>query len=280
MDTGKCARPFLPQYLYGYAGGGSPGCFSFALFNAAFQSLEIPAVFMDWPMEADNLEQFLRLMPILKIRGAALAVTLQRAILPLLDNLSEAASLAEGADTIFWRDGFICGENLAVSIFPVPLAGVELDKIDALLLGGGSLAHAAAAAFRLNGCMQVRISAPDDAAQFELAERFGFSPVLWQKRHCQPATLVINALGNEFAGLPVYDFAIAPRQKNAWACAMCRDCGEFLHNAAQNGRKTVQFTQMSAALANARFKLWTGRDLPDACLKIMAKTGEDETCVS
>lgn len=280
MDTGKCARPFLPQYLYGFAGGESPGGFYFDLFNAAFQELEIPAVFMDWPLEADNLEQFLRSMPIVKIMGAAMAGALQRAILPLLDNLSEAASLGERADTIFWRDGFICGENLVVAVFPGLLSGVELDKIDALLLGDGTLAHAAAAALRLNGCMQVRISAPDDAGQFELAERFGFSSVLWQKRHCQPATLVINALGKGLAGMAAYDFAIAPRQKNAWACALCRHCGEFLHDAALSGRKTIPFSQMSAALANARFKLWTGMDLPDSCRKFMDKPLEDNPCVS
>lgn len=279
MDTGKCARPFLPQYLYGFVGGESTGDFTFELFNAVFQILGIPAVFMSWPLECDNLEQFLRSMSILKIRGVAMSRTLQRDILPLLDNLSEGASLAESADTIFWRDGFICGENMAVAVFPELLDGVDLDKTDVLLLGDGAFAHAAAAALRLNGCMQVRISAPDDAGQFKLAERFGFSPVSWQKRHCQPATLLINTLGNEFAGMPVYDFLTAPRVKKSWAYALCHDCGEFLQNAAQNGRKTIPFFQMLIALANARLKLWTGCNLPDSCLEIAAKLGEDRSCV-
>ena len=258
---------FLPRYLYGIIGWPLGQTLSPLIHNTAFQVLNLPGTYLAWPVKPEKLESFASAMRLLEIRGCSVTIPHKIAVLPLLDSVTERASLAGAVNTLFWRDGLLCGDNTDVAGFLAPLENVPLDQIDILLLGAGGAAHAVAAGLRLSGA-HARVSSPGNRSQFELSERFGFSPVLWQHRYDYPAALVINSTPLGMRGAheneSPYDFNLAPRVENGWAYDLVYNPlnTRFLREAEAAGRRCISGLAMFIAQGNAQFHIWTGRDLP------------------
>lgn len=258
----------FPKYLYGVIGWPLGQTLSPLLHNTAFETLAIPAVYMAWPVPPDDLKTFLAGMRLLQIRGCSVTIPHKIAVLRYLDNVSEPASLAGAVNTLFWRDDDLCGENTDVAGFITPLSDLALDAFDVLLLGAGGAAHAVAAGLRLSGCSNVRVTSPGDQRQYQLAERFAFTPIAWKDRYKYPARLVVNATPLGMIGEHVdespYDFEKAPAAKNGWAYDLVYNPlhTRFLAGAAKAGRKIISGLEMFFGQGNAQFRLWTGRDLP------------------
>ena len=96
-------------------------------------------------------------------------------------------------------------------------------------------------------------------------------PVLWAQRHAQAASLVINATplgmrGKAEEDTP-YDFRAAPRPEGM---ALAYDIvynplkTRFLREAEEAGRQGISGMDMFFRQADAQFRLWTGRGLPQA----------------
>lgn len=100
-----------------------------------------------------------------------------------------------------------------MSGFLAPLAAVPLENMDALLLGAGGAAHAVAAGLRLRRCRKAFVATPSNRSHLSLAERFGFTPVLWEQRHDVPADLIINTtplgMRGKYEKESPYDFSLA-----------------------------------------------------------------------
>lgn len=260
---------FAPQSLYGVIGWPLGQTLSPLLHNTGFQTLDIPAVYMAWPVAPEKLALFLDSMRLLDIRGCSVTIPHKIAILEYLDSVSERAALAGAANTLFWRDGALCGDNTDVSGFLAPLADLPLAGMDVLLLGAGGAARAAAAGLRLSGCQNVRVASPGNQRQYELAERFAFSPIPWEDRYAHPATLIINAtplgMKGELIGETPYDFSLAPHVQGGWAYDLVYNPlnARFLREAAKAGRRSLTGLEMFFGQASAQFLLWTGQPLPE-----------------
>lgn len=259
---------FSPENLYGIIGWPLGHSLSPLLHNTAFQSLEIPAVYMPWPLLGEDLPAFLENMRIMRVKGCSVTIPHKIAVMARLDDVSEAASLAGAVNTLYWREERLCGENTDVSGFLAPLDGLPIDKMEILLLGAGGAAHAAAAGLRLRGCRFVRVGSPGDQRQFSLAERFGFEPLMWKDIYKFPARLVINAtplgMNGEYGRQCAYDFDIAPKVPDGWAYDLVYNPLEtvFLRKAEKNGWRPISGLEMFYTQGNAQFRLWTGRSLP------------------
>ena len=260
----------LPENLYGVIGWPLGQSLSPLVHNTGFRALGLPAVYLRWEIPPESLGTFMDAVRLLDIRGCSVTIPHKQAILPFLDVVSEAATLAGAANTLFWKDGALCGDNTDVAGFLAPLGAVPLERMDALLLGAGGAAHAVAAALRLRGCRQVRVATPSNRRHLGLAERFGFTPVAWDERYAAPAGLVINAtplgMRGKHEGETPYDFARAPQVKGGIAYDIVYNPAEtrFLREAAAYGRRCINGVEMFFGQADAQFRIWTGRALPEA----------------
>lgn len=259
---------FSPKNLYGVIGWPLAQTLSPLIHNAAFQALGLADVYMAWPLPPENLEQFLCAMGIMNIRGLSVTIPHKIAVLPYLDVVSEAASLAGAVNTLYWLDDKLCGENTDVAGFLAPLADMRLERMDALILGAGGAAHAVCAGLKLRGCHQARIASPGNRRQCDLADRFGFQPILWEERYDRPASLIVNATplgmhGEHVAQTP-YDFAKAPACEG-WAYDLVYNPlrTEFLRQARLAGRQCVSGLEMFLGQGAAQFHIWTGRRAAD-----------------
>ena len=260
--------PFA-EALYGVIGWPLGQSLSPLVHNTGFRALGIPAVYLRWAVPPEGLATFMDAVRLLDIRGCSVTIPHKQALLPFLDVVSERATLAGAANTLFWKEGALCGDNTDVAGFLAPLESVPLDRLDALLLGAGGAAHAVAAALRLRGCQRVRVCTPGDRRHLELAERFGFTPVAWAERYAAPAGLVINAtplgMHGKHEGETPYDFGRAPRVAGGIAYDIVYNPAEtrFLREAAAAGRRCIDGVAMFFGQADAQFRIWTGQGLPE-----------------
>ena len=269
MTASTLAEAPLPQELYGVIGWPLAQSLSPLVHNTGFRVLGIPAVYLRWEIPPERLGTFMDAVRLLPIRGCSVTIPHKQAIMPFLDVVSEAATLAGAANTLSWKDDALCGDNTDVAGFLAPLGSVPLERMDALLLGAGGAAHAVAAALRLRGCRQVRICTPGNNRHLELAERFGFTPVPWDERYAAPAGLVINAtplgMRGKHEGETPYDFALAPQVADGIAYDIVYNPAEtrFLREGAAAGRRCIDGVAMFFGQADAQFRIWTGQSLPE-----------------
>lgn len=280
MIASTPAEAPLPENLYGVIGWPLSQSLSPLVHNTGFRALGIPAVYLRWEVPPDRLDTFMDAVRLLNIRGCSVTIPHKQAVMPFLDVVSEAATLAGAANTLYWKDETLCGDNTDVAGFLAPLEAVPLERMDALLLGAGGAAHAVAAALRLRGCRQVRVATPGNKRHLALAERFGFTPVAWDERYAAPAGLVINAtplgMHGEHEGETPYDFALAPQVAGGIAYDIVYNPAQtrFLLEAAAAGRRCISGVAMFFGQADAQFRIWTGQALPEAAREaLMAALG-------
>ncbi|MEV0621057.1 shikimate dehydrogenase [Nonomuraea sp. NPDC050404] len=109
--------------------------------------------------------------------GLSLTMPLKRAVLPLLDTVSELAVEVGGANTVVFRDGLRHGDNTDVHgiVQALTEAGVPAPR-SATILGGGATAASALAALRDLGLFEATLLVRDPARAGEtaaVAERLG-----------------------------------------------------------------------------------------------------------
>ncbi len=305
------SAPFLPAALYGVIGWPLGQSLSPLLHNTGFQALGIPAVYLRWEIAPQRLAAFIDSMRLLDIQGCSVTIPHKMALMPLLDEVSEQARLAGAANTVYWRDGRLCGENTDVAGFLAPLAGLPLAGMTVLLLGAGGAAHAAAAGLAAAGTRRVWVATPSDRSHLPLAERFSFTPLAWKDRHEVPAQLIVNATplgmrGKHETESP-YDFSanapgsVADATDRAGGSSYSdgRDAAlpsasprglaydivynpletRFLRQARRAGRQCVSGLEMFFGQADAQFRLWTGQSLPLAARQALeAALGKEAAC--
>jgi shikimate dehydrogenase len=111
--------------------------------------------------------------------GLSLTMPLKRAVLPLLDTVSEAAREVGGANTVIFRDGARHGENTDVHGIVQALVEAGAGRpASVTILGGGATAASALAAVRQLGLSAATLVVRDSARATEtavVAERLGLA---------------------------------------------------------------------------------------------------------
>lgn len=258
----------IPQDLYGVIGWPLSQSLSPLLHNTAFQALSLPSAYMAWPLPPEQLADFVENMTLYKAHGLSVTIPHKQAIMPFLKKISEGAKLAGAVNTLYWDNGQLCGDNTDVTGFLAPLGHLPLEEMDILLLGAGGAAHAVCAGLKLRHCSQVIVTSPGNKRQYDLAQRFGFQALPWDKRQEPKAQLIINATpsgmhGHEEAETP-YDFAIGPAAAGAMAYDLVYNPLQtrFLREAAAAGCRCISGLAMFLEQGAAQFRLWTGKDMP------------------
>jgi shikimate dehydrogenase len=194
--------------------------------------------------------------------------------MPYLDHLTEEAGRTGAVNTLFWRDGELCGENTDVAGFIAPLKRRQRPPESALILGAGGASLACIHGLRLWGVSRISVAARRREALAELQRKRGIAPVAWEERGEVQADLLINATPVGMRGkmedaspMPVewlrrsqtvYDLIYNPVETT------------LLREAAAAGCDTVSGLEMFVEQGRAQFELWTGRSFdPDKARRLL-----------
>ena len=146
---------FAPPALHGIIGYPLGHSMSPLMHNTAFRTLNLPGVYLSWPIEPGRLPAFVDAARLLNIRGCSITIPHKIDIIPLLDKTSENVREMGACNTLY-RDGEkICGENTDVIGFTAPLRKRSLSpETRVLVLGAGGVSRAAIAGLRRLGPRQ------------------------------------------------------------------------------------------------------------------------------
>lgn len=143
-----------------------------AMHNDAFEALELDYIYVPFPVVPGKLPQAVEAVRALEMAGVNVTVPHKEAVLPLLDELSEAAVLIGAVNTIVNRSGRLYGDNTDgrgfLSALEVGADFLPAGKT-ALVLGAGGAARAVAVQLALAGARRLIIANRTPGRALELA---------------------------------------------------------------------------------------------------------------
>ena len=238
--------------------------------RAAFDALGLPVSYVAIRVPRGDLAtEFDRLRS--DCIGLNVTRPLKEAVLPLLDSMSEEASLAGSVNTVVFMDGRAEGHSTDGHGFMTALARrVKGIPPLSLILGTGGAARAVAAALAKAGSSVV-VTGRNDRAGRAMASDLGIRFVAPGGVRETP-DLLVNAtpLGGSPGELPpldgvrlrpgsaVYDLVYRPRFTS------------LLRLAAERGCTTIEGIEMLIEQGAGSFELWTGTPAPVAVMRTAA----------
>jgi len=129
--------------LYGLLGYPAKHSISPLMHNTAFAALSLDCRYLAFEVTPENLSAAVSGLKALGAGGFNLTMPHKKAILPLLDDLSEAARLCGSVNTVVNREGYLTGHTTDGLGYVRALAeaGFSLNGKQITLLGGGGAAE-------------------------------------------------------------------------------------------------------------------------------------------
>lgn len=252
--------------------------------EAAFADKGLNYRYLTMKVLAEDLEEAVKSLRILHMKGINLTMPHKVKVIPLLDELSEAADIIGAVNTVVLRDdGKLFGENTDGKGFVQALQnkGISPEGKRITLLGAGGAAKAIAVECALAGAVSVTIinrtleRAQELTATLKKHTKTEASCEKWEGCHRIPENtdILINGtsigLHPEGDQKPDIDYAgIMPRMVVADVVFNPVDT-LFLKEAEKQGALAVNGLGMLACQAALNFKLWTG---VEASLDVMEET--------
>ncbi len=246
-----------------------------AFQQAAFDHLGIDAKYLAWETPPDAIAERMESLRGPGVLGANVTVPHKQAVVPFLDEVSQAAQDTGAVNTIVNREGRLTGHNTDVTGFLRALqedAGFQAQGKRALVLGAGGSARAVVYGLLKEGAGQVTIANRTVERAHRLIEALG-SPRNANAVLLEPTELsngwdlIVNcttlgmrhAPGENETPLPgdaipanslVYDLVYNPEET------------PLLQAAAKAGARTLGGLPMLIYQGAEAFRLWTGREAP------------------
>ena len=246
-----------------------------ALHNRAFRRRRLNACYVPFRVEPKQVKDFLDVAKYLDVQGFSVTIPHKQAILKHLDEVDALSKRIGAVNTVYSKDGKLCGTNTDVAGVIRPLANkMAIEGARVLVVGAGGAARAAAFALADKGA-DVTIAARKDAKAKDLAKAAGVSALPWAQLESQSFDALIQATpvgmhpdvqGTLFSDrIPadlVFDMVYNPLET------------ALLARARQQGKQTIQGLEMFLEQAMAQFTLWTGAKAPkttmrDAVLEVL-----------
>lgn len=271
--------PLPPRRLFGILGSPLGHSVSPALHTWGFARAAYPGAYFAWEKNAEDLPEFFRAVRSLPIDGLSVTIPHKEAVLPYLDALAPRAQAVGAANTLYWRDGRLIGDNTDVAGFLAPLQS-RPPFASALVLGAGGVCRAALAGLRELGAGRITVAARRPEKAGDLAARFSCAVIGWQDISALLAEatpdIVINATplgmrGAHAAQSPLDNAhwqTLAAGGQKAKRLSLTYDLvytpeqTPFLLQAAAHGLPTQGGLDFFVAQGLMQFSLWTQTELP------------------
>ena len=169
------------------------------IHNAAFTEAGLNAVYCPFRVPVDDLEQFVKDVPRLGIRGLSVTIPHKEAISRYLTKVDPAAKGIAAVNTVLFRDGEIIGYNTdykaAMDTIEKALGGdgttSPLTGKRVLVLGAGGVSRAIMYGLQKRGAKAIIASRTRERAD-KLAKEFDGRAVEWNARHNGEPDVLVN----------------------------------------------------------------------------------------
>ena len=272
MDQGKNYRAELTA-CFGDPVDENPTCI---IEEAGYNALGLNYRYLTIRVKKEDLPAAVAGARAMGFRGFNLTIPHKVAVIPLLDELTEAARLIGAVNTVVREQDRLIGENTDGKGFLISLreSGVDPAGKTVTLLGAGGAARAVSVELALAGAKHIHIINRSEARGTELAsavsERTAASAffIPWTSHIAIPGDTEILVqctnigLYPDVDGRPDLDYASLRPDMVAADVVFNRPNTPFLQEAAKRGLKTIMGLGMLVNQAALNFRLWTGMDAP------------------
>ena len=245
------------------------------LHRAAYAALGL-----DWSYDAHEVDEagLARFLDGLdgSWRGLSLTMPLKRAVLPLLDDVSETARRAGVVNTVVLRDGRRSGHNTDVGGVAAAVSERYDGPVDrAVVVGGGATAASALLGLAHLGCRAVTLLVRDEARAAGTVAAAG--------RHAQELAVEVRRIGDRVAPADVLVSTIPAAAQSADVLRLLEGAAAVLdvvydpwptplaRAAEGSGRALVSGLDLLVHQAVRQVELMTGR--PTVALEVMRDAG-------
>ena len=244
--------------------------------EAGYKTLGLNYRYLTVRVEKDRLPDAVNGTRAMGFRGFNLTIPHKVAVIPLLDELTEAARLIGAVNTVISENGKLIGENTDGKGFLTSLRdnGIDPAGKTITLLGAGGAARAVSVELALAGARHINIINRSEERGMELAsavsERtnaaasyFRWIPQVSIPEETNILVQCTNiGLFPDVTGKPDVNYDTLRPEMVAADVAFNRPDTPFLQEAARRGLKTITGLGMLVNQAALNFKLWTGQDAP------------------
>lgn len=255
--------------------------------EAAYEALGLNWRYLTLRVERDGLADAFAGLKAMGVQGFNLTMPHKRAIIPMLDRLTQAAEIIGAVNTVFRQDGQWVGENTDGKGFVTALKrqGVDPAGKQVTVLGAGGAARAIAVECALAGAAKVTVVNRSAANGRELAALIASRTaaesayIPWTPAAAVPAgtEILIQAtsvgLHPNVTEKPDVDYSSITADMTVCDVVFNPVDPLFLQEARKRGARTVSGIGMLVQQGALNFELWTGAPAP---VEIMYQTLERE----
>ena len=244
--------------------------------EAGYEALGLNYRYLTVRVEKDRLADAVNGARAMGFRGFNLTIPHKVAVIPLLDELTEAARLIGAVNTVVSENGKLIGENTDGKGFLTSLRenGIDPAGKTVTLLGAGGAARAVSIELALAGAGHINIINRSEERGRELATSVSektkatasYIPWIRQVRIPADTDILVQCtnigLFPDVTGKPDVDYDSLRPGTVAADVVFNRPETPFLQEAGRRGLKTVTGLGMLVNQAALNFRLWTGADAP------------------
>lgn len=244
------------------------------IHNAGYEALNIDDqfVYVACHVNVNEIENFIKGIRAMKIRGISCTIPHKIAVMPYLDEIDKVAKKIGAVNTIVNQNNKLVGYNTDWLGILTPLEKMTtLNGKTVAIIGAGGAARAAAYAVTSKGAKVTIYNRTFEKAK-ELAEEFGgIAFGIDDLENIVNADIVINTTS---VGLKNKNKTILPKEfisKNQIIFdAVYGDETQLLKDAKEKGAMTIAGIEMLLYQGVEQFKLYTGHDAPiDVMRKVL-----------
>lgn len=267
---------FKPEKLFGIIGHPLGHTMSPLLHNWGFSEHKIPAVYMAWPTEPENVKNFMETFRNLPISGASVTIPHKLSVMNYIDQLTDRAKSVGAVNTLYWKGDKIVGDNTDTAGISEPLRLYSDQVKTALLIGAGGAARAAITGLKSLGIKKIFITNRTKSKAKDLASEFKISTLDWDARGDQHFDLIVNStslgmsgkfedinpmiMDNQDSNTIVFDLVYNPMET------------VFVKEAKIKGCTVIHGIEMFVHQGLEQFRLWTGIKLDEKKAKKLLLT--------
>ncbi len=258
------------------------------MFNRAYEALGIDCVYLSLDTQGADLPTVVNGLRAIGIRGFNVTMPYKEAIVPLLDELSDASRLCRSVNTVTLTDGRLIGHTTDGIGFLDSMRdyGYDLTGKKISLLGAGGAAKSILAAAALDGVAAVDlfrrrrepVFSETEALAARIADATGcairvldFADTDTMQKSFAESTVLVNATNvgmtpNE-EGCPLTDASLLPPELLVYDIIYKPRTTKLLTMAREAGCRAVNGLSMILFQGAASFECWTGQKMPVALIR-------------
>lgn len=252
-----------------------------AVEEAAYEACGLNYRYLTIEVKPEGLRTAMDSVKVFGMKGINLTMPHKVTVVPMLDELSDAARIIGAVNTVVNENGRLFGENTDGKGFVRALkdSGERVDGRTVTILGAGGAARAIAVECALNGARMINIVNRNESRGRELTDilnRNTDTPaqfIAWTGSIPVPGEtqILINATSIGFSpnvsDRPDIDYGTVTPDMTVCDVVFSPADTEFLKAARARGARTVNGLGMLASQAALNFTLWTGQEAPLELMK-------------